>query len=98
MDEKQFIRNFRAIGNGVIDVFLGAGASLSSGIATGNDFVWYFKREIYCAENEVNKEKFKDLKSEKNRSILQKYFDAQTGYPSESQEKNQVMACRCRTT
>lgn len=81
MDEKQFIRNFRAIGNGVIDVFLGAGASLSSGIATGNDFVWYFKREIYCAENEVNKEKFKDLKSEKNRSILQKYFDAQTGYP-----------------
>ena len=50
MDEKQFIRNFRAIGNGVIDVFLGAGASLSSGIATGNDFVWYLQKYELTAD------------------------------------------------
>lgn len=35
MDEKQFIRNFKAFSNGTIDVFLGSGASFSSGIATG---------------------------------------------------------------
>lgn len=81
MDERQFIRNFKAYNLGTIDLFLGAGASFSSGIATGGDLVWYFKREIYCTENEISQEKFKDLRSTTNRKILQDYFDAQPGYP-----------------
>ncbi len=81
LDEKQFIRNFKALNAGTIDVFLGSGASFSSGIATGGDLVWYFKREIYCTENEVHHEKFKDLNSGVNRKILQEYFDSQEGYP-----------------
>ena len=81
IDEKQFIRDFKVLTPGTLDVFLGAGASFSSGIPTGGDLVWYFKREIYCTENEVSKEKFKDLHSEKNREVLQDYFDCQGGFP-----------------
>lgn len=83
MDEKQFIRNFKVLNPGTIDVFLGAGASFCSGIATGRDFIWYFKREIYCTENGVRKEKFKDLDSKRNKEILQEYFNCQAGYPAE---------------
>lgn len=83
MDEKQFIRNFKAFYDGAIDVFLGSGASFSSGIATGGVLVWYFKREIYCTENGISQEKFKDLNSETNKRILQEYFDAQEGYPKQ---------------
>ena len=81
IDEKQFIRDFKVLTPGTLDVFLGAGASFSSGIPTGGDLVWYFKREIYCTENEVSKKKFKDLHSEKNREVLQDYFDCQGGFP-----------------
>lgn len=81
MDEKQFIRNFKAFNRKSVDIFLGAGASFSSGIATGSDLVWYFKREIYCSENNISQDRFKDLKSETNRKILQDYFSRQSGYP-----------------
>lgn len=83
MDEQQFIRNFKAFSNGIIDVFLGSGASFSSGIATGGVLVWYFKREIYCTENGISQEKFKDLNSETNKRIIQEYFDSQKGYPKQ---------------
>lgn len=88
MDEAQFIRNFKFNRQGMIDIFLGAGASISSGIPTGGELVWYFKREIYCSENGISLERFKDLASETNRIILQGYFDAQKKYPvkGDSQE------------
>ena len=46
MDQKQFIRHYKVLANGTIDFFLGAGASISSGVPTGGDLVWYFKREL----------------------------------------------------
>lgn len=82
MDEKQFIRDFKVFQQGAIDVFLGAGASFSSGIPTGSYLTWYFKREIYCSENCISQERFKDLQSESSRTILQEYFNNQTGYPA----------------
>lgn len=82
MDEKEFIRNFKVFSQGDIDFFLGAGASVSSGISTGGDMIWFFKREIYCTENDMTQDRFKDLKSETNRKILQDYFDSQGGYPT----------------
>lgn len=83
MNENQFIRNFSAFQRGDVDIFLGAGASLSSGIATGGALVWYFKRKIYCSENNISEDRFKDLNSENNQKILQEYFDAKTGYPEQ---------------
>lgn len=87
MDQKQFIRNYKALTKGTIDFFLGAGASISSGIPTGGDLVWYFKREIYCTENGISQDRFKDLKSESNRLILQNYFDLQADTPERGNPK-----------
>ena len=61
MEMPTFLRNFKVMNNGDIDLFLGSGASVQAGIPTGAGLVWEFKREIYCTETEVSKEKFKDL-------------------------------------
>ena len=68
--------------NGEIDIFLGAGASIGSGIPTGQEMVWYFKRKLYCTENKISEEKFKDVKLPSTQELFQKYFDSQDGYPS----------------
>src|SRR5574344_81270 len=78
-DQTSFIRNFLI--NDSIDFFLGSGASLLAGIASGQNLVWEFKKEIYCSENQVSKELFKDLQSECSRIQLQEYFDSQSKYP-----------------
>ena len=68
--------------NGEFDLFLGAGASVNSGISTGGDLVWFFKREIYCNENHISPEKYKDLKLPSTQELLQNYFDKKEGYPA----------------
>lgn len=82
LDENQFIRNFSVLNNGEIEIFLGAGASISSGIPTGQDLIWYFKRKIYCTEKNVSEERFRDLNLESTRTLFQNYFDDQHNYPA----------------
>ena len=81
MKNSQFVRHFNVCTPGEIDVFLGAGASISSGMPTSEDLIWCFKREIYCTENGVSPDRFKDLKSAYNRQILQEYFNDDKRYP-----------------
>lgn len=78
-DSTSFIRNFLVSSD--IDFFLGSGASLLAGIPSGQNLVWQFKKEIYCSENNVSRELFKDLQSERNRTKLQDYFDSLDGFP-----------------
>lgn len=78
-DPTSFIRNFLVSSD--IDFFLGSGASLLAGIPSGQNLVWQFKKEIYCSENNVSRELFKDLQSERNRTKLQDYFDSLDGFP-----------------
>ena len=79
-DQISFIRNFLVCDG--IDFFLGSGASLLAGIPSGQNLVWEFKKEIYCSENNVSRELFKDLQSERNRKKIQDYFDSLDGYPT----------------
>lgn len=44
--QEQFIRNFSVMANGEVDFFLGACASIASGIPTGGDLIWEFKRTL----------------------------------------------------
>lgn len=81
MTKEQLVRNIMTMENGEIDFFLGAGASVSSGIPSGGDLVWYFKRLIYCNENSVSTEKYKDLYLRSTRDLLQNYFDSKGTYP-----------------
>lgn len=70
ISQEQLIRNFSVMENGEVDFFLGAGASVNSGIPTGGDLIWFFKREIYCIEIHISTEKFKNLKLPSTQKLL----------------------------
>ena len=81
LTQEQFIRNFSVMSNGEVDFFLGAGASISSGIPTGGDLIWEFKRTLYCSECGISTEKYKDLALQSTQRMLQEYFDRKGGCP-----------------
>ena len=82
MTKEQLVRTINVMKSGEMDFFLGAGASVNSGIPSGGDLVWYFKRMIYCNENRVSVEKYKDLYLSSTRDMLQDYFDKKGVYPA----------------
>ncbi|KHE93379.1 MAG: SIR2 family protein [Candidatus Scalindua rubra] len=75
LDKNTFLRGFKVLANQSYDLFLGAGASVSSGIPSGRDLVWHFKREIFCLERDIHPSKFRDLQIESNRKLIQSFFD-----------------------
>ncbi|RUT73272.1 SIR2 family protein [Ancylomarina longa] len=74
IDKNTFLRSFKVLSNQSFDLFLGAGASISSGIHSGSDLVWHFKRELLSISGKINGKKFQDLKIEANKKIIQSYF------------------------
>lgn len=92
----EFLSSFAVKPNGGMSFLLGAGCSVQAGIPSGAALIWEFKRELYCRENRVNIERFKDLESESNRDILQSYFDSQKGYlPKGSPEEYSFYFEKC---
>lgn len=83
LTQEQFIRNYSVMADGEVDFFLGAGASIASGIPTGGDLIWEFKRALYCSECGISTEKYKDLALPSTRKMLQEYFDRKEGYPEQ---------------
>ena len=79
MDE--YIRMSVNMCNGREIVFLGAGASIQSHIPAAGDMIWEFKRNLYCAHNNVSIDAFRDLQSDSTRKTLQSFFDELVGYP-----------------
>ena len=79
MDE--YIRTIENIQNGALSVFLGAGASIQSGVPSASDMVWEFKRKLYCTDNKISEEYYKDLQSEATKTSLQNYFNGLSGFP-----------------
>lgn len=75
LDRDTFIRSFKVLSNQSFDLFLGSGASVNSGIPSGGELVWHFKREILNSKRIINGKKFTDLKIEANKQIIQNYFD-----------------------
>lgn len=77
-----FIRNWQVTPPDNMNILLGAGASVASGVPTGWLLTWEFKRKIFCSQNKhIKEEKFKDLESIYTQQELQEYFDSQTGFP-----------------
>jgi len=74
IDKNTFLRGFKVLSNQSFDLFLGAGASISSGIHSGSDLVWHFKRELLSVSGKINGKKFQDLKVEANKKVIQSYF------------------------
>jgi hypothetical protein len=61
--------------------FLGAGASISSGIPSAATLIWEWKRKIFLSNNLGLKEQFNELSLSSVRSRLQKWFDSKGDYP-----------------
>ncbi len=78
---EEYIRAIENIPNGTLSLFLGAGASIQSGVPSASDMVWEFKRKLYCSANKISEEYYKDLQSEATRNALQNYFDGLSGFP-----------------
>jgi len=74
IDKNTFLRSFKVLSNQSFDLFLGAGASISSGIHSGSDLVWLFKRELLSVSGKINGKKFQDLKVESNKKAIQNFF------------------------
>lgn len=75
IDKDTFLRSFKVLSNQSFDLFLGAGASISSGIHSGSNLVWLFKRELLSVSGKISGKKFQDLKIESNKRIIQNFFD-----------------------
>jgi len=61
--------------------FLGAGASISSGIPSAATLIWEWKRKIFLSNNLGLKEQFNELSLPSVRSRLQKWFDSKGDFP-----------------
>lgn len=81
LNQEQLVRNISVMANGEVDFFLGAGASIASGIPTGGDLIWQFKRLLYCMDHGIAIEKYKDLTLASTKNLFQQYFDQKEGYP-----------------
>lgn len=75
LDKNTFLRSFKVFSENSFDIFLGSGASVSSGIPTGRELIWHFKREIFCTDKGVHIDKFRDLQVETNQNTIQLYFN-----------------------
>lgn len=76
-----FLRSIKQNLDGSFGVLLDAGASISSGIQSANDCIWDWKTSIYqtlsgCQQNLVDPKK-----SNRSKSIIQKWLDSQIGFP-----------------
>ena len=60
IDKDTFLRSFKVLSNQSFDLLRGAGASISSGIPSGSDLVWHFKREILSSSGKINGKMFQD--------------------------------------
>ncbi len=64
--------------------FLGAGASISSGIPSAQNCIWEWKRRIFLTNNPGLEEQFAELSLDGVRRRIQGWFDKQSGYPKEN--------------
>lgn len=81
IDANTFINSFKVKPNKSMSFLLGAGASVSSNIPSGNQMVWDFKRSLYCTARNIRTSIYSDMSKESNIKEIQAYFDGQEGYP-----------------
>jgi len=75
IDKQVFLRGFKVQNNNSFDLFLGSGASVTSGIPSGRELVLYFKKEILASQNKINNANSLDLKIDANRQKIESFFN-----------------------
>ncbi len=64
-------------------LFLGAGASVSSGVPSAERCIWEWKRSIFLTRNPGLEEQFSELSLVGVRQRIQRWLDQQGGFPAE---------------
>ncbi|WP_374030836.1 SIR2 family protein [Bdellovibrio bacteriovorus] len=77
-----FLNRFEVRPNGSYSFFLGSGTSVQSGIPTGAQLVWDFKRRLYCDHHRIAHEKLRDLQSSENQKMIQDFLESQKILPA----------------
>jgi hypothetical protein len=62
---------------------LGAGASVSAGIATAGDMIWEFKQRLFVSQRHASRQSVADLSSPAVRAQLQSHIDAGGQLPAQ---------------
>lgn len=75
IDKQVFLRGFKVQNNNSFDLFLGSGASITSGIPSGRELVLHFKKEILSSQNKIQNASLLDLKIDANRLKIESFFD-----------------------
>jgi len=82
LDITQFVRAVAVNKTSPHSLFLGAGASISSGIKSAYDCIWEWKRQIFISSNPGLEKLFPDASSHASRLKIQKWLDNQGRYPT----------------
>ena len=78
-----FVRAF-GVNKGVAHaVFLGAGASISSGVPSAARCIWEWKRDIFITNHPGLEEQFAEISLPSVRERIQRWLDAQRQYPQD---------------
>lgn len=80
MDE--FLRSLKQNIDMPHSLLLGAGASIESGVQSATECIWDWKKEIYLSQNPGAIGNYSNSKLEIVRQVIQKWIDAQKGYPA----------------
>jgi len=76
-----FVRSIRVNRSTPHMLFLGAGASISSGIPSAEMCIWEWKRDIFLTKNPGLEDQFVELSLPSVRNRIQRWLDAQGVYP-----------------
>ncbi len=79
-----FVRSIGVRRSAPIAVFLGAGASTSSGIPSAQMCIWEWKRQIFLTNNPGLEDQFAELSLDGVRRRIQRWLDKQETYPREN--------------
>ena len=76
--------------------FVGAGASVSSGVPSAETCIWEWKRELFLTKNPGLEEQFSELSLPSIQARIQKWLDRQGIYPERgSSEEYGIFIERC---
>lgn len=77
----EFLRSLKQNKDTAHSFFLGAGASVESGIQSATDCIWDWKREIYISQNPHDTRACNNTKIESVRRLIQRWIDEQNTFP-----------------
>lgn len=81
LDVAQFVRAVGVNKTAPHSFFIGAGASISSGVKSAYDCIWEWKRQIFISSNPGLEKLFPDGSSHASRLKIQTWLDSQGRYP-----------------